>query len=153
MLHRSLEHRFVEHAPQSLEPGVLYISMEFATAMHLCCCGCSREVVTPFSPTDWKLIFDGETVSLTPSVGNWNFPCRSHYIIRRSRVIEAESWTDEMVQAEQRRDKSAKSRHFGGGRLSVETQPVARQVPPGDDQSTSSREPKHRSLWRWMLGR
>ena len=153
MLHRSLEHRFVENAPQPLEPGVLYISMEFATAMHLCCCGCSREVVTPFSPTDWKLIFDGETVSLTPSVGNWNFPCRSHYIIRRNRIIEAESWTDEMVQAEQRRDKSAKSGFYGSPRPLVESQPSARPVASGNNPSTSSKKPERRSMWRWMLGR
>lgn len=122
MLYRSLEHRFVQHAPQPLEPGVLYISMEFATAMHLCCCGCSLEVVTPFTPTDWKLIFDGETVSLTPSIGNWNFPCRSHYIVRRNRVIEAEPWTDEMVRAEQRRDKAAKSTYFGKDRTPVDAE-------------------------------
>lgn len=141
MLHRNLEQRFVQHAPQPLEPGVLYISMEFATAMHLCCCGCSHEVVTPFSPTDWKLIFDGETVSLTPSVGNWNFPCRSHYIIRRNRVIEAESWTDEMVRSEQRRDKAAKSGYYGSARPPAEAEPVS--------TSTATSEP-HYSFWVWI---
>lgn len=153
MLHRSLEHRFVGHAPQPLEPGVLYISMEFATAMHLCCCGCSREVVTPFSPTDWKLIFDGETVSLTPSVGNWNFPCRSHYIIRRNGVIEAESWTDEMVQAEQRRDKTAKSGYYASTRSPTKTPSGHRSFSSPENQAVSKAEPKRGSLWRWMFGR
>lgn len=153
MLHRILEHHFVEHAPQPLVPGVLYISMEFATAMHLCCCGCSREVVTPFSPTDWKLIFDGETVSLTPSVGNWNFPCRSHYIIRRNRVIEAESWTDEMVQAEQRRDKSAKSGYYGSARPPVAAVSNSIPVAPIGSQATLGKQPERWSLWRWLLGR
>ena len=61
-----LEHRFVKHVPDSLEPGVLYVSIEYATATHSCCCGCGEEVVTPFSPTDWKMTFDGETVSVWP---------------------------------------------------------------------------------------
>src|SRR5690606_24273500 len=81
-----IQHRFVECIPDSIDSGVLYISISYATAIHLCICGCGKEVVTPFSPTDWKLIFDGETVSLTPSIGNWSFPCRSHYFIKRNRI-------------------------------------------------------------------
>ena len=37
-----------------------------------CCCGCGEEVVTPFSPAQWQMSFDGEAVSLHPSIGNWN---------------------------------------------------------------------------------
>lgn len=146
ILHQNLEHRFVQHVPQTLEPGVLYISMEFATAMHLCCCGCSREVVTPFSPTDWKLIFDGETVSLAPSVGNWNFSCRSHYIIRRNQIIKAEYWTDEMVQAEQRRNKAAKSGFYGTAQSPAEADPDYTPIATSEPQC---------SFWvrirRWLL--
>ncbi|MEW1836919.1 DUF6527 family protein [Nonomuraea angiospora] len=47
-----LDHRFVEHIPERLEPGELYISFPFATAAHLCACGCGKEVVIPLSPTD-----------------------------------------------------------------------------------------------------
>jgi hypothetical protein len=54
MRHHTLEHRFVRNAPRELEPGVLYISMEYATAVHSCCCGCGERVVTPFTPTDWR---------------------------------------------------------------------------------------------------
>lgn len=107
-----LEHRFVKHVPEQLEPGVLYISMEFAGATHSCCCGCGEEVVTPFTPTDWKMTFDGETVSLWPSVGNWNQRCRSHYVIRNGQVLEAGPWSDSEVAAERRRDKAAKARHY-----------------------------------------
>jgi hypothetical protein len=35
----------------------------------------------PISPADWQLAYDGDTVSLTPSIGNWGFPRRSHYWI------------------------------------------------------------------------
>lgn len=85
---RALEIRFVVHVPEKLDSGVLYVSMECAVATHLCCCGCGSEVVTPFTPDGWKITFDGESLSLWPSVGNWNLPCRSHYVIDRSRVVE-----------------------------------------------------------------
>jgi hypothetical protein len=81
-----IEHKFVEFLPDKLDPGVLYVSMEYATASHKCCCGCGRDVVTPISPTDWQLIFDGRSVSLKPSIGNWSYPCRSHYWIKGNRV-------------------------------------------------------------------
>jgi hypothetical protein len=41
---------------------------------------------SPLSPTDWKLTFDGVSVSLHPSDGNWSFPCRSHYRIEYNRA-------------------------------------------------------------------
>lgn len=113
MRHRHLEHRFVQHIPDSLEPGVLYVSMEYGTAAHSCCCGCGEEVVTPFTPTDWNMTFDGETISLRPSIGNWNFACRSHYLIKHGRVVEAGPWSDEQINAERRQDKVAKARYYG----------------------------------------
>ena len=96
-----------------LDPPILYISMKYGIAAHCCCCGCGEEVVTPIAPTDWEMTFDGETVSLQPSVGNWNSACRSHYVIKRGRVIEAAPWSDEQIAAERRRDKAAKARYFG----------------------------------------
>ena len=77
-----LQHRFVDGFPDRLQPGVLYISIEFASMSHLCCCGCGREVITPLSPKDWKFTYDGASVSVHPSIGNWSLPCRSHYIIQ-----------------------------------------------------------------------
>ena len=113
MRHHNLEHRFVRNVPRELEPGVLYISMEYATAVHSCCCGCGERVVTPFTPTDWRITFDGESVTLNPSVGNWNQDCRSHYVIERNRVIECGQWSDVRVETERRRDKRAKAAYFG----------------------------------------
>lgn len=107
-----LEHRFVHYIPEQLEPGVIYISMDYATAAHSCCCGCGEQVITPITPTDWKLTFDGETVSLWPSIGNWNFRCRSHYVIRNSRILGAEPWEDRQVAAGRCRDKKRKQQHF-----------------------------------------
>lgn len=108
-----LQHRFVENVPDRLDPGVLYISMEYGIVAHSCCCGCGEEVVTPLTPTDWKMTYDGEAVSLSPSVGNWTLACRSHYVIRDGGVIEAAPWTDDQVAAERRRDRAAKARYYG----------------------------------------
>lgn len=125
-----LEHRFVKHIPEQLEPGLLYISMEFGSAAHSCCCGCGEEVVTPFTPTDWKMTYDGETVSLWPSVGNWKQRCRSHYVIENGQVIEAGPWSDEDVAAERRRDKAVKARHYGvPQQASVSVAPTATPTP------------------------
>lgn len=88
-----LDHRFVDRIPADLEPGVLYITIEYATAVHSCACGCRARVVTPFTPNDWELRFDGETVSLSPSIGNWSFACQSHYWIRRNRIEWAPRWS------------------------------------------------------------
>jgi hypothetical protein len=80
---------FVEYIPDSLEPGVIYISRRYSTASHLCCCGCGLEVVTPLKPAKWRLAEHAGTISLNPSVGNWSFPCQSHYWIEGNRVFWA----------------------------------------------------------------
>lgn len=86
MRQTSLAHEFVDYVPAVLAEGVLYVSLRFATVVHLCPCGCGNKVVTPLSPADWQLLFDGEAVSLTPSIGNWSLPCQSHYWIKLDRV-------------------------------------------------------------------
>ena len=104
----SIYHKFVHNIPEvdDMEDAVVYVSIQFATASHKCCCGCASEVITPLAPSQWKLTFDGESISLNPSIGNWNFECRSHYWIRRNRVIwipekailPKESWTNALRQ-------------------------------------------------------
>jgi hypothetical protein len=105
---RDLTPRWWDTMPERLEQGVLYISVEYATTAHLCACGCGSEVVTPLSPHNWRLIYDG-TVSLTPSIGNWSFPCRSHYWIRSNRIVWADTWSDEEVAQARRRNQGRAS--------------------------------------------
>lgn len=107
-----LQHKFVEFIPDHIEDGVLYISMQYCTAIHKCVCGCGNEVVTPLSPTDWKLTFDGETVSLHPSIGNWNFDCQSHYWIKASRVELANNWTQKEIELGREDDKKTKREFY-----------------------------------------
>lgn len=102
-----LAHRFVEHIPEQMEPGELYISLRYTTAVHLCVCGCGHEIVTPLSPTDWKITFDGQSVSLYPSIGNWSLPCQSHYWIRYGRVHRARHMSPQQIAAGRTRDHAA----------------------------------------------
>ena len=108
-----LTHKFVDLIPDELEDGVLFVSLEYATVAHRCCCGCGQEVVTPLSPTDWKLIFDGVSISLSPSIGNWSFACRSHYWIRSGRIRWAENWSDEKIADSRKMDRADKDDFFG----------------------------------------
>lgn len=89
----TLEHIFIDTIPDELEDGILYISTRFRVIMHSCCCGCKGKVITPLSPVRWEMIFDGKTVSLSPSIGNWNFKCQSHYWIKNSKVKWAGKWS------------------------------------------------------------
>lgn len=103
--------QFSEFIPNELEDGVLYISERYKTASHKCACGCGEEVVTPLSPVEWQLRKDGELVSLHPSIGNWNYACRSHYWIRRNGIQWAGSMSAKQVAQVQARDRSDKVRY------------------------------------------
>lgn len=83
-LHR-LEPTFVTYVPRDLEDGHLYISMEYATAVHLCACGCGTKTVTSLSRGGWTLTFNG-AVTLRPSIGNGQAQCRSHYLVNANKI-------------------------------------------------------------------
>ena len=110
MKQHSLQHEFVEHFPDHAKDGTIYISITFATAMHRCCCGCGNQVITPLSPTGWTLIFDGK-ISLEPSIGNWSFPCQSHYWIVRNKVEWARRWSPDEIAAGRASEHRAKQRN------------------------------------------
>ena len=107
-----MQHKFVGYIPEDISDGILYVSMEFGTAVHKCCCGCGQEVVTPITPTDWQLAFNGEAVTLHPSIGNWSFKCQSHYFIRNNEIKWCGSWTKQQVSAGKSEDLSRKKEHF-----------------------------------------
>ncbi|MHB1166798.1 MAG: DUF6527 family protein [Candidatus Nanopelagicales bacterium] len=88
---------FVISFPPQLAEGILYVSAQFATAAHLCACGCGREVITPLSPAQWVLTFDGN-VSLEPSIGNWSLPCQSHYVIAHGKINWARGFTPAQIE-------------------------------------------------------
>ncbi|WP_432198898.1 DUF6527 family protein [Streptomyces sp. bgisy027] len=96
---------FVETFPATMDQGVLYISISYRTCGHLCCCGCGEEVITPLSPAQWSFTFNGETVSLAPSIGNWALPCRSHYWIREGEIRWSRRYSDTEIAANRERDR------------------------------------------------
>lgn len=74
--------KYVTLIPEELEDAVLYISEKYMTAIHLCLCGCKGLTVTPLTKGGWTLIKESNgKVSLTPSIANNYFDCKSHYII------------------------------------------------------------------------
>ncbi len=98
---------FVEFIPEEIEFGKLYVSMEYATIVHLCCCGCGNQVVTPLSPAGWTLRFDGSTITLNPSIGNWSFACKAHYYIRHNRIQWARTWSNQEIASVRTGDQPA----------------------------------------------
>jgi len=107
-----LEIIYTEFIPSELETGRLYVSFQYSTASHLCACGCGRRVVTPLGAADWTLRFDG-AVTLHPSIGNGQWPCRSHYWIRGDRVVWGQTMSATQVSADQRRDAAGRARSYG----------------------------------------
>lgn len=133
-----IRHEFVEFIPKEREEGVLYVSIPYATAVHNCFCGCGTKVVTPISPVGWQLTFDGETVSLSPSVGSWSFACRSHYFIRKDAVVWAGDMSEDEIAWGRMRDKAARQTHFDG-----------RPHTAAEPQAQPS---KKKGLWSWLTG-
>jgi len=120
----------VEYVPRTLEPHAFYISEGYRTTAHLCACGCGTKVFLPLSPAEWCVRFDEAGITVRPSVGNWDFPCRSHYFITENAVQWAGAWDQNRVEQARRRD--------------------------GQDMDTHFDARKRRELWRrlrdWLLG-
>jgi hypothetical protein len=127
----TIKHEFVEFVPEHLEPGIVYVSVQYKTMAHLCCCGCGKKVVTPISPTGWQLTFNGRTVSIAPSVGNWNLDCQSHYVISNGRVQWAARWSKDMIAAGFARDRQSKQDYYGAPDAPRRPEPVAGDAEEG----------------------
>ena len=136
-----LKHKFVDYIPEKLEDLTIYVSIEFATVVHKCCCGCGNEVVTPLSPTDWKLVYDGQSISLKPSIGNWNFDCQSHYWIKENRVEWAPRWSQNEIDSGRAYDLMAKERYFNDSKTA-------------DDKTSARNSVAKETFWqklkRWL---
>lgn len=58
--------------------------------------------------------------TLWPSVGNWQYPCRSHYVINEGQVIWAAPWTEEEVLSGRRMEEERRHAYY-------ESRPVKRR--------------------------
>lgn len=142
-----MKHCFVEFIPEKLEPDTLYISLDYNLVVHKCASGCGNDVVTPLSPAEWSLTYDGHSVSLYPSVGNWNLPCRSHYWIRNGEIHWAETWDHRKIRAAQQRDLQAKQLEYGGDVSRIETKAAHSAAEP-----VASFIERLRSMFRKITG-
>lgn len=109
---KTLKHKFVEFIPDILEDGIIYITIEYHTAVHKCICGCGNKVVTPITPTDWQLTFNGQAISLYPSIGNWNFECKSHYWIANNKIEMARKWSRSEINSGRNSDIRNKKKYY-----------------------------------------
>jgi len=109
----------VRYMPSSLEEGILYVSKEFETAAHLCACGCKQKVRTPLGPTEWTLSESKRGPSLYPSIGNWQLPCKSHYIINKGDVVWARQWSKEEIDRGRAREKDRRDSYYKNRRKTV----------------------------------
>ena len=121
-----LNKEFVIQVPREMEEKTLYISMEFGTAMHKCFCGCGNDVITPLKSTGWTLTFNGK-VTLYPSIGNWSFPCQSHYWIQEDQVKFVGSWNSEEIRSGRERDLKKKEDFYQN--IEIEETPEIKPIP------------------------
>ncbi len=77
---------FTDLIPESklMAENVVYVSLLYHTAVHLCLCGCKYQSVTPLTKDGWKMNFDNSKLTLSPSILNGNCPNKSHYIITKN---------------------------------------------------------------------
>jgi len=78
-----IEPIYVEFIPNILDENKIYISEDYGVSVHNCLCGCGEKTVLPFDKfTGWILIKEkNDKISFIPSIGNYQLPCKSHYII------------------------------------------------------------------------
>ena len=134
------EHIFVDTIPAQIAPRVLYVSIRYRTAKHLCPCGCGSEVVTPIRPNKWSIRFNGRSVSLYPSIGNWSLECKSHYWIRENEIEWAEAWSDAQIERARSKQRVADAKYF-------------RSVDAGEEWSEQTVPMKTVAAWLCRVGR
>ncbi|MGO7044054.1 DUF6527 family protein [Rhizobium johnstonii] len=96
---------FVRRIPKAMNDGILYISEEFGTAAHNCCCGCGVKIVTPLKAGKWQMRNSDGLVTIHPSIGNWSSACQSHYIIAGNQIRWARGFSEAEILFNRAHDK------------------------------------------------
>ena len=135
---------FVDNIPRTPEPGKLYLSCRYRAVIHMCPCGCGAKISTPLHSTGWRLSYDGISVSLWPSVGNWSEKCQSHYWITENRVVWSSTLPrHEILQTREARDQ-ALDRYFANNHETGMQGVVPPHQPPRPRRQTWVSR-----LWSW----
>ena len=108
-----IQPQFVEFVPKELEDGILYISIPYSTTVHKCACGCGSKITLPINPARWRFLWDGERISLWPSVGNWSYPCQSHYWIEQNQIEWARTMSVDEIERNRTSDKAVREGYLG----------------------------------------
>ncbi|WP_082190688.1 DUF6527 family protein [Bradyrhizobium pachyrhizi] len=116
----------VQYLPKQLSSDILYVSEEYAVAGHLCACGCGSKVITPLNPAGWNFTERDGRPTLRPSIGNWQLPCRSHYLITNGVIQWAGQWSDEQIAAGRRAEEMRRQAYY------------------------ASRTPEQSGFWSWL---
>lgn len=102
----------VKYVPKELQPGVIYVADDFDIAVHLCACGCGTKVTTPLGPTEWRVTDASGGPTVVPSIGNWQLPCRSHYVITGGKILWAGQWSEERIKAGRNAERHRREAYY-----------------------------------------
>ena len=117
----SLRPRFVRSIPadgRQIEEGYLYIALQYNTIVHRCPCGCGGLSEIGLGPGLRTIEYDGEKVSLWPSIGARALKCRSHYWVRKNEVVwatELPEKLDTWYEAKRREAQDKRRRQIESG--------------------------------------
>jgi len=88
------------------------IRFRIALFARICTCGCGAKIRTPLGPTEWAVEETAGGPTLTPSVGNWQQPCQSHYWIHEGEIRWAAKWTPAQIAAGRRREQERRRQYY-----------------------------------------
>lgn len=75
----------VDRIPAKMQEGVVYHTEEYELAGLLCACGCGHQI-TLLVPDSHQVRDEGGYATIRPSVGVFDAPCKSHYVISAGNV-------------------------------------------------------------------
>lgn len=78
-----------------MKHGILYLKHnedDTYESFHLCPCGCGEPVYLQYGGKGWNITLsingrELKSVTISPSVGCFDFPCKSHYFIHENKII------------------------------------------------------------------
>lgn len=73
-------YQLVDRIPTQVRESVVYHTQEFELAGMLCACGCGHRI-TLLVPDSHQVWDEGGYATIQPSVGVFDAPCKSHYVI------------------------------------------------------------------------
>ena len=78
-------YELVERIPAQMRPDIVYHTEEYELAGLLCACGCGHRI-TLLVPDSHQVLDQGGFATVRPSIGVFDAPCKSHYIISAGSV-------------------------------------------------------------------